>query len=80
MHLPVAVNAAGEKLSKQTRAGAINIRCPVPYLVRALSFLGQVPPAELASCNLSSFWNWALKNWKPEKIPRLRFRSAETFA
>lgn len=78
MHLPVAINAVGEKLSKQTRAGAIDISRPVPYLVRALSFLGQVPPAELARCDLSSFWDWALKNWKPEKIPPVRSQPAET--
>lgn len=78
MHLPVAINAAGEKLSKQTRAGAIDTRRPVPWLVRALSFLGQMPPAELAGCNLPSFWDWALKNWKSEKIPPVRSRPAET--
>jgi glutamyl-Q tRNA(Asp) synthetase len=74
MHLPVAINPAGEKLSKQTGAGAIDMDRPVPYLVRALSFLGQVPPAELAGCNLPSFWDWALKNWKPERISPVRSR------
>src|SRR5687767_2161303 len=47
-HLPVAVNAAGEKLSKQTFAASLDASRPLPALVAALSFLGQEPPAELA--------------------------------
>src|SRR4029077_5218390 len=44
LHVPVAVNAAGEKLSKQTRASAIDVLTPVPPLIAALCFLGQNPP------------------------------------
>ena len=35
LHVPVAVNAAGEKLSKQTRAAPLDARHPVPALVRS---------------------------------------------
>ena len=45
LHVPVATNAAGEKLSKQTGAPALDPREAVPILRRALEFLGQ-PPAE----------------------------------
>lgn len=41
-HLPVAVNAAGEKLSKQTGARALDLSDPVRELARARRFLGQV--------------------------------------
>ena len=40
-HLPVAVNAAGEKLSKQTGAQALDLTDPKRELVRARRFLGQ---------------------------------------
>ncbi|HEV2007463.1 MAG TPA: tRNA glutamyl-Q(34) synthetase GluQRS, partial [Burkholderiales bacterium] len=44
MHVAIAVNAAGEKLSKQTLAAAIGAQQPLPELIRALHFLGQDPP------------------------------------
>ena len=46
-HLPVAVNAQGEKLSKQTGAAPIDPARPLPLLVQALRFLGQQPPVDL---------------------------------
>ena len=47
-HLPVASNTAGEKLSKQTLARAVDGAEPARVLVDALDFLGQEPPAGLA--------------------------------
>jgi glutamyl-Q tRNA(Asp) synthetase len=41
LHIPVAVNAAGEKLSKQTRATPILAREAPALIERALLFLGQ---------------------------------------
>ena len=73
-HLPVAVNGGGEKLSKQTQAAPVDPRTPVPYLVTALDFLGQQPPADLMGCNVASFWDWALQNWRPEIIPPIKFQ------
>ncbi len=50
-HLPVAVNAAGEKLSKQTRAAPVDASRPGPALFAALEFLGQQPPPELSGAS-----------------------------
>jgi len=69
-HLPVAVNAAGEKLSKQTRAAPVDISHPGPVLYAALEFLGQRPPAELAGASVSEIWAWARANWQLAKVPR----------
>ncbi len=46
LHLPVATNAAGEKLSKQTQAAAVDAGDAARLLAAALAFLGQhaVPP------------------------------------
>jgi len=40
-HVPVAVNASGEKLSKQTGAQALDLSDPQRELARARRFLGQ---------------------------------------
>lgn len=72
MHLPVAVNNQGEKLSKQTKAALLDISNPVKQLVEAVNFLDQEPPIELLGNNVSSFWKWAIENWHPEKIHKKR--------
>jgi len=71
-HLPVAVNAAGEKLSKQTFAAPFDAANPPPALVAALAFLGQQPPPGLARATVRELWDWALKNWNLSRVPRTR--------
>ena len=78
-HVAVAVNAQGEKLSKQTHAPAIDAAAPLPALLAALRFLGQEPPRALSDlCEarsdtaLSSLWQWAIANWRIERVPRRR--------
>jgi glutamyl-Q tRNA(Asp) synthetase len=75
-HLPVAVNAGGEKLSKQTHAAPFDAAQPVPALVAALAFLGHQPPAELARATLKHFWDWALQNWSLARVPRTAWAPA----
>jgi glutamyl-Q tRNA(Asp) synthetase len=72
LHLPVAVNAAAEKLSKQTRAAPVNARDPVAALAQVMVFLGQAPPPELRRAPLAEFWHWALAHWDARRIPRRR--------
>lgn len=71
-HLPVVVNEAGEKLSKQTLAAPFDPARPVPALVAALAFLGQAPPADLKRASLSALWDWALANWDLARVARVR--------
>lgn len=72
-HLPVVVNAAGEKLSKQTLAQAIDPRDPVPVLVEAMRFLGQEPPCPMGSrTTTADFWAWAHTAWQLDRVPRCR--------
>lgn len=80
MHLPVVVNAQGEKLSKQTHAAPIDASNPLSQLVMALRFLGQAPPAELTEGSAASFWKWATAHWKPEMISRQTLRPTESIA
>ena len=66
-----AVNAQGEKLSKQTYAPPIDPRRPLPALIAALAFLGQRPPQELGQRDLQSVWKWAITNWRLPNVPRV---------
>ena len=69
-HLPVASNAAGEKLSKQTLAPALAVEQAAAILVGALRFLGQAVPAELARASVAEIWAWAEAHWAFAAIPR----------
>lgn len=69
-HLPVALDATGEKLSKQTCAAALDSSRPSPALVAALEFLGQRPPRELACAGVGEIWTWAAANWRLGQVPR----------
>jgi glutamyl-Q tRNA(Asp) synthetase len=66
LHVPVAVNAQGEKLSKQTGAAPIDARDPRREIAAALGFLGQPESAGLAE---------AVRHWNPALIPRERARA-----
>jgi glutamyl-Q tRNA(Asp) synthetase len=76
-HLPVAVDAAGAKLSKQTRAAPVDARDPAPALFAAARFLGQNPPEELRRAAGADFWAWAMANWKLDKVPRIMSQAIE---
>lgn len=72
LHLPVAVNANGEKLSKQTLAPSVATKNPLPLLLKVLEFLGQNPPQALLDGDIDTFWLWAIANWDVARIPPLR--------
>lgn len=63
LHVPVALNASGEKLSKQTGAAALDLSRPHLELRKALACLGQPDTDSLAE---------ALRNWRPALIPARR--------
>ncbi len=69
-HLPLALNAQGDKLSKQNLAPPLDIQHPQPALWKALAFLGQQPPAALQQENLATLWTWALQHWRLEQVPK----------
>jgi glutamyl-Q tRNA(Asp) synthetase len=71
-HIAIAVDTAGEKLSKQTLAAAIDAEHPLSELIRALHFLGQDPPRTLAAASVRELWQWAISEWRIERVPRVR--------
>jgi glutamyl-Q tRNA(Asp) synthetase len=65
LHLPVVVNAQGEKLSKQTLASPIDKNGAAATLFDALMFLNQRPPAELKSGRVEEILAWTVTHWRP---------------
>ena len=64
LHIPVAENDQGQKLSKLTGAAAIPLDDVRRTLVKSLDALGQQPPPELAESSLNDIWSWAIKHWQ----------------
>jgi glutamyl-Q tRNA(Asp) synthetase len=77
-HVPVAVNAEGRKLSKQTLAPAVDAAHASAALVSALAFLGQAPPDDLARAAIADVWQWAREAWSLARVPRVRTITAAT--
>ncbi len=69
LHLPVALNAAGEKLSKQTLASPVNPDRAVVILADVLKFLNHSAPDEVCADGVSALWRWALENWRRDRLP-----------
>lgn len=59
LHVPVVVNAAGEKLSKQTGARAINRSQPLAALTEAARHLG----LEIRAADMEEFYRAAVPAW-----------------
>lgn len=70
-HLPLVIDEAGAKLSKQTKALALDDKNPAPALFSALRFLRQQPPQELAAADVKTILAWAVQNWQPENISKI---------
>ena len=67
LHVPVAINAAGEKLSKQTGAAALPAD-PVPSLLSAWRFLEQPMPVTQPS-SAEAFMAHAIASWTRARLP-----------
>lgn len=68
-HVPVVRNDLGKKLSKQTRAQALQGgNDVVADWFRALQFLNQDPPTSMLRQSTSYLKEWAIEHWDLEKI------------
>jgi glutamyl-Q tRNA(Asp) synthetase len=69
LHAPVAINAGGEKLSKQTRAAPLP-QDALPALLAAWRFLEQpLPEGSGMPCSVAEFWSWAVAAFSPGRLP-----------
>jgi glutamyl-Q tRNA(Asp) synthetase len=70
-HIPIIVDAKGQKLSKQAFAPSIETDRASQAIFKALTFLGQAPPAELATERPKSQLEWAIDSWDAQGIAKV---------
>ena len=68
MHLPIIANNDGTKLSKQTKAKAVDLTRPTESIFFLLALLNQNPPVEIKDAKVSEQLNWAISHWQPTAL------------
>ena len=68
LHLPLALDAQGRKLSKSSQALPVDPAEPLPALRRALAFLGQPVPADAGDA--PALLAAALRRFDPARLPQ----------
>lgn len=68
VHLPLALNSDGNKLSKQNHAPALSTGDPRPELIRALQFLNQAIVKEWQDMTLEDLLKNAVQNWNLSSV------------
>lgn len=76
-HVPVAVDAQGEKLSKQTRAAPVSAAHAPRALRAALRFLGQELPEDDGGMSCAALLQWAIDHWSLARVPRTATRRVD---
>lgn len=69
VHLPLALSARGDKLSKQNHAPALSSHDPRPVLMAALRFLNQPLVQQWQDLSLESMLDWAVARWSLDCVP-----------
>jgi glutamyl-Q tRNA(Asp) synthetase len=67
-HVPIVVNAEGQKLGKQQYAAAVDPARPGPVLFRTLQRLQQHPDPGLAGAAPAEILAWAIAHWQPQNL------------
>lgn len=69
LHLPLATDATGNKLSKQNHAKGIDLDNPKPALLSAMRFLGFTLPLDIEQGSLSEILAWGCQHWHINQLP-----------
>ncbi|MFC5078645.1 Glutamyl-Q tRNA(Asp) synthetase [Vibrio thalassae] len=69
LHLPLAIDDNGNKLSKQNHATAIDLDNPVPTLLNAMRFLGFNIDNSIETESLETIIQWGVENWRLLQLP-----------
>jgi glutamyl-Q tRNA(Asp) synthetase len=77
-HLPLLTEPDGRKLAKSRRAVPLDAAVASQQLWQVLTWLEQEPPPELAAAPVRSIWDWAIPNWRPERLEGRRERRLES--
>jgi glutamyl-Q tRNA(Asp) synthetase len=70
LHLPIAVDPSGQKLSKQTLAHPVDPGNATAVLHAVLRFLGQQPGGELSGAAPAELLRSAVSAWSRARLPR----------
>lgn len=70
-HIPIILNALGQKLSKQHFAAPIDFANRQRRLFQCFGCLGLQPPAALARSPVSDQLAWAQQHWHIQAVPKL---------
>lgn len=77
-HIPVALEANGQKLSKQNLARPLTTDNISQTLWLALHWLGQQPPVALQPLAVGELLAWGVAHWQPQRLAGQRERPAPT--
>ncbi|BDU36134.1 tRNA glutamyl-Q(34) synthetase GluQRS [Vibrio nigripulchritudo] len=69
LHLPLAIDERGNKLSKQNRAEGISLDNPKPETLLAMRFLGFDLDKELEQASQQEILRWGVENWHLNQLP-----------
>lgn len=69
LHLPLALDEHGNKLSKQNHAPAIDNSNPKPALIEAMRFLGFEMNTDICQASLAEIIAWGVSNWQITQLP-----------
>ena len=73
LHIPVAVDERGIKISKSTNGLDVLIRKkPADILIKSLELLGQKTDKDMVNAPAEEIGAWATKHWQPAAVPRNR--------
>jgi len=70
-HLPIIVNQAGQKLSKQNLAPAIDAQQASDLLCQALFLLNQPIDSSWRKEKPANILNWAVQHWQLDRVPKV---------
>lgn len=70
LHLPIAVDRGGQKLSKQALSRAVTPGEAAAVIREVLAFLGQSAPHDLAALPPAQALQLGVENWSRERLPR----------
>jgi glutamyl-Q tRNA(Asp) synthetase len=70
-HLPIIVDAAGDKLSKQSFAPPLKSERSQEQLHQCLDLLGLSPPRTLIDSSVDTILAWGIEHWDIQAVPKL---------
>ena len=68
LHVPIIIDANGQKLSKQTGAAPVVDTHAEKLAITILAYLGLQVPNELIGSAPNELWTWAIQHWDPKTV------------